>query len=300
MTIEYKPIKSFEEIINDATFAIAEGEHEFNRCMAYALDVSVIGKCISDVTEDAKMWAEKECPPELYINHGSYIKDGMEHIIKELNDKSSSNRALFSLISQENISGSGDKPIPSFMIFQTCIDENTLYCTAYFRALEISTFFRINIEEIRLKIEEIYQNIRTIKKVNIVIFAFRAYHKSAINPLKKAKIDLMTGIKIFTILNNNPYEFNELFEEKAKDSTVISLESLSHLLEALNEPTVKSNKNENLNFTQVNKIIKDAIENGNELRKIRTQHSHHSDIEKINNKYIECLKKLSREFEKCR
>ena len=84
---------------------------------------------------------------ELHINHGSYIGDGLEHIIDELKNKPSSNRALFSLISQKDISKSGDNPIPSFMIFQTCIDDNILYCSVYFRALEVSTFLRINTEE---------------------------------------------------------------------------------------------------------------------------------------------------------
>ena len=297
MKINYKEIENLENIVDDISSVIPEGNSEFNTCMAYEFEIAVATNCeLSDVTEDAKMWAAKECPPELYINHGTYIKDGMDYIVKELKRKPSSNRALFSLMSQDDISNSEDDPIPSFMIFQTCIKSNTLYCTSYFRALEVSTFLRINIEEIRLKIAEIYQKLPRFNKVKLVIFAFSAYHQSAISPLKKAKIDLMTSIDIYQLLQTTPCNFYELLDEKAKDSTVIFLQPLLYLQEALNKI---SEKPEKLNFNLAINLLKDVLKTGEQLKKCRTLNSRHDSVDNINNEFITHLKKLSKEFEKC-
>jgi hypothetical protein len=299
MKICYEKIDSLEDIVDEITSVIQEGSTgEFNTCMAYEFEISVVNNGLTDVTDQAEMWANEECPKELHINHGSYIKDGMKHIIEELNSKPSSNRALFSLINQSDISGSGDNPIPSFMIFQTCIESDTLYCTSYFRALEVSTFLRINIEEIRLKILEIYNGLANFNKIRLVVFAFRGYHYPAICTLKKAKIDLMSSIEICNHLRENPYAFWELFEEKAKDSSVIDLRSLRDIKESLGYNKDNLEKL-GLNFNLVTNLISKSIEKGEALKKRRIKHSHHESIDQAKNDFTECLNSLSKEFEKC-
>lgn len=143
MKIDYKKIENLENIADDATSAIADGSSVFNNYLAYEFDIKLVTDSeLANVSDDAKNWADDICPDSLHFNHGSYLIGGMDHLIGELNNKPSSNRALLSLISQKDVSNSRDKPIPSFMVFQTSIEDGVLYCTTYFRALEISTLFK--------------------------------------------------------------------------------------------------------------------------------------------------------------
>ena len=87
-----------------------------------------------DVSEEAAQWRQKNPAPDMYFSHGEYYEDGIQHIIDELTLKPTSNRALYSLLAQRDITGSGDGPIPSFLTFQCSIERGVLYCTASFRA----------------------------------------------------------------------------------------------------------------------------------------------------------------------
>ena len=74
---------------------------------------------------------------------------------------------------------SRDHPIPSFLLFQVTVEDNILYATTYFRALEIAKFLKINVQEIKLNLLKIIQecNLRHITKVRVTIHAFNAYKK---------------------------------------------------------------------------------------------------------------------------
>lgn len=296
MELEYLKISYLEDLLSVASSEIKKDEWSFNHILACEFNVNLINSEIAEATDDAKLWAAKECPPELYINHGSFIEDGMEHIIKELKGKPSSNRALFSLISQKNISNKGDDPIPSFMILQASIDSSILYCTAYFRALEVSTFLRINIEEIRLKLNMIYKEAPSFSVVRLVIFAFRGYNEPCINTLKKAKLDLMSDIDIFLTLKERPFQLHDLIIEKAKKSTVIDLKSLYVLKESLEKMT----KNiDSLKKDYVISLLSESLRKGEELKIWRTKHSHHDSLENTKREFTLSLEKLACEFEKC-
>jgi hypothetical protein len=218
----------------------------------------------------------------------------MKHLTDELNNKPSSNRALLSLLSQKDVSGSGDKPIPSFMVFQTSIDDDTLYCTTYFRALEISTFLRVNIEEIRQRLVSVHSGCPRFTKIRLVIFSFRAYHNSSMIPLKKPEFDLLSPIKIFTKLNSTPNDFGCLIREKSKDSTVVYLDGLLALKEALEEGAGKQ-----CNVALIIQYINKSIEKGEELKNIRLKHSHDGSIKKIADNFSSSLKDIAKEFDKC-
>lgn len=300
MAIEYKKISSLEMVAEDANSDIpADNNYEFNSYLAYEIDVKnlITGK-LADVSNEAKMWAADSCPEEFYINHGSYIQGGMKHIINELKNKPSSNRALFSLISQDHILNSGDKPIPSFMLLQTGIEDNILYCTTYFRVIEISVFLRINLEEIRQKLVEIYNSLLNFRIVRLVIFSFRAYKNNSISPLRKPKIDLLTSIRIYKLLHNNPASLGDLLREKAKGSTVIDTRSLKDLKEALLEDE-KEDENKQYNIDYVKNLLDSAIEKSEKLKELRKLHSHHESVLEITNCLSTILTDIAGEFDKC-
>jgi len=295
MKIDYKKISDLEGIERDATSHIANGSSIFNNYLAYEFDVSLVtDDGFSDVRDDAKDWADDVCPNSLHFNHGSYLIGGMKHLIDELNNKPSSNRALLSLISQKDVSGSGDKPIPSFMIFQTSIEDEVLYCTTYFRALEISTFLRVNIEEIRQRLSSVYSDCPRFKKIRLVIFSFRAYRNSSMTPLKKSEFDLLSFHQLSKKINTNPNEFGYLIREKSKDSTVVYLDKLVHLEEVLGDSECDLS-----NVKLLLKYLKDSIEHGHKLKEIRLIQSHHPSIEQIAKNLSSSLIKLAEEFEKC-
>lgn len=144
-----------------------------------------------DVEDEASIWRSESVPADFYFTHAEHYGDGVKHIIQELTDKPTSNRALYSLICQNKISNSGDRPIPSFMTLQCQISDETLYCTCYFRALEVSRFFKINLEEIRQTLVEISDAVPGFSKISLTIFAFRAYVDMDRAPLKRPRLEVM-------------------------------------------------------------------------------------------------------------
>jgi hypothetical protein len=292
LKIEPTVITSLEEIVQQAEREI-ESEFTLNYVTSSTISITDLkSKPIKDVTEEAILWAAKERPAELQINHGEYIKDGLDHVISELKHKKTSNRALFSLISRDDIVNTGDQPIPSFMIMQCNIHENVLYCTSYFRALEVSKFLRVNLEELRLKICNIYDEIPEFKSVNITIFAFRAYTNKKINTLRIPEIDRTHPIKLFTVLNTAPGEIAVMLREKSLASTVIQTESLKHLLEALDNGACTK-----FNTRLIRSNANDAIATAELLLKLRQKSSHHPDIEALNQTFHNHITAIAEELE---
>lgn len=117
------------------------------------------------------------------LYHGDYIIlqndgrriNGYEHVINELKQKQTSRRALISLISTEHIVNSGDSPIPSYMLSQFQICNDTLYVTEYFRAMEVQNFYPINLGETYLFINDLIRSLPDIKKIMLLYHIFEAY-----------------------------------------------------------------------------------------------------------------------------
>lgn len=129
-------------------------------------------------------------PDDLQINdfgfqlyHGDFIKvesdgkiiNGYDYVKRELKNKHSTRRALLSLINTKHIVDSGDNPIPSYLLSQFQIRNNTLIVSEYFRAMEISEFFKINMGETYLYVKELVTEITEIKEIFIVYHIFDAY-----------------------------------------------------------------------------------------------------------------------------
>ncbi|WP_417228253.1 hypothetical protein [Amphritea sp.] len=291
MIIDYKEVESFETIASDVRVEIPANEHCTNYIIAYKIDRENLQKNpMIDVAEEAKDWASEDRPKHLFFNHGEFRKGGLKYISQELKKKPTSNRALYSLINQDDISNSGDEPIPSFMIFQCLFDEHekTMNCTVYFRALEVSSFLRINLEEIRQNLLNIYEEGVDYHQIKLLIVVGRAYHSPEFIPLKRPKIDTLTAIKIFVMVTENLSNFEPLLSEKANTQTVISYESLEHLKESLNQAGVG-------NHLMISDLDK-AIKLSKKLQKAREEHSHAERVSELNNELREILQALAKRF----
>jgi hypothetical protein len=293
LKIEVVPISSLEEIASNAEREVNDN-FSLNYIASHLISVTNLKqKPLEDVTEEAIRWAAREKPEELQINHGQHIKDGLEHIISELQHKKTSNRALFSLLAQEDISDTGDNPIPSFMLMQCNIHEDVLYCTSYFRALEVSKFLRINLEELRLKICEIHKSIPEFQSVNITIFAFRAYKKRNINTLTVPEIDRINPIEIFTTLFGEPKKVAAMLREKSLPSTVINTDSIKNLIVSVEKGACK-----NFNTRLITQNASEAISVAETLLKLRQRSSHHPEIESLNLEFHNKIIAIAEELEK--
>lgn len=211
----------------------AEKKEVFNWHWTVDIPASDLEKVkMTDVTLEAAQWRHAAPAADMYFTHAQYYGDGIQHIINELKDKPTSNRALYSLMSQKDISKSGDNPIPSFLTFQCSIEKEVLYCTATFRALEVSTFLRINLEEIRQNLVEICTKLPVIEKVHLHIFAFHAYVRSVpAAALRRPKIDVMFMPELLILMQEgNVQELDTLLGELAQSTTAVSGDGLTALL----------------------------------------------------------------------
>lgn len=197
----------------------------------------------------AKLWQETEfVDKSLYYNHGLYMKDknnkkALDFLVEELNSKATSSRAIVPLINFNNIVESGDRFLPSFVLVQFGFNDDNkkdeLLVTFYLRALEVNHFLKINFCEIYLMCKRIQEDIRSVKRVNVTIIAFRVQYKEKFGCFRRAEIDKATEAQITRALENNPKSITEWLEEKKNfNETVVKKEgikSLCNALEAINE-----------------------------------------------------------------
>ena len=294
---EYRPFDNLEKLAEYADQEIAEGKRYLNFFLSAELSTSSIREgSLADVSDKAEGWRAPTVPDNLIINHGVYSRGGIQHIIDELKGKPSSNRALYSLINQKDIVGSGDKPIPSFMIFQCAIDSDAFYCTVYFRALEITNFFRINLEEIRLNICDILKNLPVSPPiVRLTVLAFSAYSKPDQIPLEKCELDMMSTMDISDIYDDEPLKIPELLERKAKETTVVDIAGLLAIKDWL-APKRKSKWPNKLNVPSITTAVDSAISIANTLKFLRVSKSHDPHVDKVSKDFVKAVEKIAMEF----
>lgn len=193
---------------------------------------------IIDVRDEAAQWRQKDPARDMYFSHGQYYKDGIQHIIEELRVKPTSNRALYSLLAQNDISESGDNPIPSFLTFQCSIEGSILYCTASFRALEVSRFLRVNLEEIRQNLVEICGELPGVETVRVHIFAFHAYLRTvAAAALRRPEIEVTSEAQLLRLMQKGEVQtLDTLLGGLERSTTAVSSKSLESLLGILQMP----------------------------------------------------------------
>jgi hypothetical protein len=296
----YGKIDDFEDLISKAiTDAKTAGKaHNFLIQAQFDREL-VFSDQLSSCATIASQWQLIDVPENLYFTHGHYIQTGgIAHIIEELKAKPTSNRALYSLISQKHIINSLDKPIPSFMILQCAIENDVLYCSAHFRALEVSEFLKINIAEIKLVLSHILKEFTDIKEVTMAVSSFTAYVTEGFSVLQRPKIDFMPPEEIPALIIETPEKIGSLLEEKSRPSSVIETKSLLALRRVIETKAYINTVNESLNRTRIISLLEDAIQKGTDLADLRRRHSKHDEVDKLETAFIECLKATAKEFKK--
>jgi hypothetical protein len=294
---------SFEEIVAAAQAKITSCGRNYTLSFSetYQFPVELLREPqLLDVVDKARAWQSTVRPPSLYFSHGEYIGDrGPEHVAAELIKKHNSNRALISLISQKDIIDSGDRPIPSFLIYQCAIDGDVLFVTVYFRALELSKFLRINLEEIRLITYRVYSQTLAFKTVRLNILAFRAYVEPTMNTLEKCKLDQLDEINLLKIVEKSPAQLPELIREKGVHATVISLTPLTCLRRIFASAELEGDIPFKFNRARYLSLLDRVIRAGGELAVLRTKVSHHPDATDKATEFRNLIEEFAREVEEC-
>lgn len=298
---EFIPIGHFEDIIELAKQQVGQKAYQLNFNLKLEYSTELISNIqLHDVATKAEDWQKVEKPDYLHINHGEYItKNGLEHLVEELKIKNDSNRAIVSLINQKDIIGSGDKPIPSFMLLQCGIEGENLYITLYFRALEVINFLRINLEEVRQIAYKICNEILSLSTVKLNIIAFRAYANERQNTLERPDIDLLEESRMTLYMQQNVNKIISLLNQKEQESTVIENSSFRMMYKIINDEEVSKSIHSCFKKQSVINHLDECIRLTDELMRIRTKASHHKDIEKQSNFYLTALGKLIEELEGC-
>ncbi|CAD6562651.1 hypothetical protein ACFQ3P_38550 [Paraburkholderia sabiae] len=295
--IDYQKEENLEAVAARARNAVNEGVKVFNFIIAAELSREAIENApLADVTDIAEKWRQPNVPDDLIINHGSYFQYAIAFLTDELRQKPTSNRALYSLINTKDISESGDRPIPSFLIFQCGLDGDTLYCTVYLRALEIANFLRINLEEIRLNLCEVLKRVHAVR-VRLAVFAFGAYNRPNQSTLIKPELDRLSDVDFRDVLDFERARLVEMLIEKSQEATFIDVKRIATIADW--SAAGRARRPNLANINQINHLAFEAVKAGNELAAVRLLHSHHDVVVGEAEKYTAAVTKLALEFRKC-
>jgi len=185
---------------------------------------------------DAADWQARDRPNSLLFNHGEYMHahgDPMNYLIEHLRQKQTSNRACIVLVDSGPIVSSGDGPLPSFMLVQVGFQgaaQDVLYVTAYYRALEVTSFLPLNITELALIAETIADGIPAINRAVVTIHAFRAHAQAGFRAHQRAQLDMDTADEIRALVQNRSLrEISERLREKSAPASIIEDSGLTTL-----------------------------------------------------------------------
>ncbi len=288
----YKPISNFDKLIAEALDICGKNDVVHNFLIAYQFPITLIENPFKGRFEDkAKQWQSREVPPNLHMNHGKFINlkgDGVDHIIEELKRKGDSNRALYSLIDMKTIVGSGDLPIPGFLVLQFGKLNDSLYCTAYFRALEVSRFLPINVTEMCLVMRKIRENFPDLKKGFLCIHAFRAYRKEDFDCLEKSPLDQVTRGSIGPCLLDKSQKdvVKSWLVSKMQESTVIETAGLEEICNFLKGSRDVTRPIYSDTFLSELERAKNSLI---ELRSLRKRSSYSKEIQQVTEQFRDHL-----------
>jgi hypothetical protein len=200
----WKQADRFEDVA-DAANAACRPDPLFDLVLRYDLPFEVVRSSFVQVHEsDAQEWLASESQ-RFHLTHGAYFQGerGLDHVVHELKRRAGSRRALLSLVAMDHMLGSGDEPVPSFMILQFAVEAETLYATAYFRALEVTRFLPINLTEIALHCRRLDEG-------------FPAHEKAEVDRVSLAKVAT-------TVYRGDTAQVKEwLLGKRARDSKVVT------------------------------------------------------------------------------
>lgn len=192
--------------------------------------------------EIARSWLEEEVPSTLYYNHGQYMVDsrnkGINYIIDELTRNSTSNRAIIPLVRFSDVLDKQFGHLPGLNSIQFGFlndEKGELFCSVYLRSLEVNHFLKINLSEIYLLLTQILNEIRSVKRIIINLYAFKAQYKERFSCFRKAKIDtLNVGTLSKFVYQKNILEIVNLLRDKFEmEETVINTVGLTNFYDIL-------------------------------------------------------------------
>lgn len=226
---------------------------------------------------DAKMWLAESVPSTLYYNHGKYMNNdgvrGIDYVIDELNRNSTSNRAIIPLINFSDVLEHKVDYLPGLNSIQFGFVNDTkteLCCSVYLRSLEVNKFLKINLSEIYTLVSHISKEIRSINKINIYLYAFKAQYKGHFSCFKKAKIDTISPGELSHSIYKDSYKLLDLLKNKFDmNETIVNTFGLESLLDIMSNSQIYS-------FECVNglaNIIKKLKELEDEYRKNSNYHT---------------------------
>ena len=286
MSMTYTLTDNLDEICARARELCQNGPIH-NLLLSYEFPIGLSDMPFNNVhLEKARAWQNAIKPDFLQFNHGQFIHragDGVKHIVDELVGRPDSNRALCSLISMADVMGTGDSPIPSFLVTQYGIRSGVLYCTTYFRALEVVKFLPINISELCLIIQAIRNAIHTLVTVRMCIHAFHAYARSDFDCLEKATLDQQgQGLVAAAVFQNKRDDIRSWLSSKLRESSVIDTSGLTELVNALAVDAHEVYEHFPAGFR---KAVAAALAELHKLRQLRMVSSHSSQVEESTGRF---------------
>lgn len=296
---DYELVNNFNEILEKAKGIVSEGNTlmNFNLKVQFNIDLTKEVQLL-DVIEEAEQWQSVKRPENLHFSHGEYIgEEGFNHLITELKNKRDSNRAVISLLGQEQINNTGDNPIPSFMILQASLIGGELYVTTYFRALELCNFLPINLEEIRMIINRINREVVDIHAIKLNLLAFRAYKNPEQNTLKRYDLDVLNH-EILVYMQSEPKKILGLLRDKLQESTVTENKGFKNLLDIIEKDTINKDIHDCFKLPLIIQSLHICINKSSELSKQRSLASHSQIIKDLNTEIKRNLKIIIDELER--
>lgn len=249
----------------------------------------------------AELWQEtKKIPDTLYYNHGQYMQHNGEpainFVIRELESKATSSRAIIPLINFTQVVNSGDGFLPSFDLVQFGFlqeDKKQLHVTLYLRALEVNHFLKINLCETYLLCKKIYEKIRSIDSVEIRVIAFKAQYKENYGCFARAKIDMLSESKITMVLLDSPKQIADMLAEKMNfNETVVELNGIINI-----ENAIKAIHETRKIKSDVINLVRDTVEIMKDLKLEREKSSNYSSIEHLEKQVVDQFGKTIKIFE---
>jgi hypothetical protein len=221
--------------------------------------------------DEALQWQAVRIPDRLHINHGSYIHaagDAYEHVVEHLRQRPDGNRGIVSLLNMVDIVGSDERPIPSLMLMQFGRSRQTLYATAYFRALEVQKFLLVNLTEISIWGKRLASELPEIADVLVTILAFRAYARPETDLLHRAEIDSIPASDIgVAVIRSDTARVRGWLQGKMGDSTAIDTTGLDELVGVLQRHRDATRESFSDSFLACLREAVDALRHVQELRR---------------------------------
>jgi hypothetical protein len=284
-----KQYNSLEDVHSFVLSMKGESNSIYHFHIEFKLSVSdLVGNThdLYDVQRQAKDWSNDSPSHSLYFNHGQYINESFPALVEELKEKSSTNRAVLSLAGEGANIPLDDNPFPSFLLMQFNIDDATqsLYVTAYFRAIELNNFLRINLAELKIYAERIISSLPRIETVQFAIFSAHAYFAENFSCLYKPELYTLRPLKLFDLMGSNIGDFTKLLEEVKNSRTVIELDQFENMKDYIDKARPED--------VFIQRVSSELLECARKLAECRKKNSHGVKVEKLHQLFSSNIDKL--------